>query len=487
MPDENILLIQTDSHDGRLFGAMGHPALQGLTPNMDRLAASGTWFSQTYCNAPLCCPSRASFWSGRYSHRFDAWNNGRGITPETPTFVSRFAESGFHTGVIGRTDHLTGAHSDLARVSAWTRAAAIPRPLHGPPRVILHDAPLSRIRDAQYRHEGCAWLREAAQQARPFMLYLGLHAPHHPFVVSPEWLARISPDTLTLPAADHLAHPLLPLQQLQKGGLQALEPEAMRLRRQAYLATITAIDDMLGDVLETLEATGLRDRTWVVFTSDHGEMAGEHRQYLKQTHFEASARVPLLVSGPGVRAGHRVEQPVSLIDLPPTLFDLAGVTPLEGADGHSLAPELHGARGNHPGCVFAEHHASTCPVGSYLWRRGDWKLIAYPGFPSLLFNLRDDPDELNDCTQSRPDVAAALEAEMRAAIDITAIETRAAADDRADFGAWRETALREGVYADRMADFYGRASGACPEPWRETDEARIIAWLDGTPLPVPVT
>ncbi len=481
----NLIFIQTDSQDGRLLGCLGQPALRTATPHLDRLVSEGALLEQAYCNFPLCCPSRASLWSGRSPHRIEAWNNSLGILPETPTFVSIMAEAGYRTQVFGRTDHQSGAHSLHARISSWTRAAAIPRPLHSAPRIRPWEGGPPHVKDSLAVRQSCDWLREEASPSdrRPFLLYLGLHMPHHPFAPSPEALARIPVGAVGLPPLDRLDHPLLPLQRLQKGAGSACAPDAMRQRRRAYFATIAEVDTLLGHVLDAIDAQGLRERTFVIFCSDHGEMAGEHRQYLKQTLFESSARVPLIVRGPGIPAGLRIRKPVSLLDLHPTLFELAGLPVPQGAEGCSFATELTGASGAHLGRVFAEYHASTCPTGSFMLRRDDWKLLAFPGYPPLLFNLRDDPDELQDRSAREPETLRRLEAELHGWVDPERISARAMETDCAHFQTWRETARREGVYAERMADIYGRAQGSFTLPWRSEDEDRIEAWLSGSPLP----
>ncbi len=486
----NIVIIQTDSHDGRLLGCMGHPALRHATPNIDRLASQGVTFENTYCNYPLCCPSRASMWSGRFAHNIGAWNNYRGISPNDATFATALETAGYQIGVFGKTDYLSENHSGTARLAAWSRAASIPRPVHGekkPPTVLSENKIRVRGNDWRTVDKGVNWINEAATDQKPFLLYLGITSPHHSFGASRHYLERIPTDALTLPAEDSLDHPLLALQRLQKNWNHALDEEGMLLRRRIYFAMIAEIDTMVGEVLETLAGNGLNDNTWIIFTSDHGEMAGEHGQYIKLTHFEASSRIPLIVRGPGVPAGERIRTPASLIDLHPTLLDLGGAPLPANLDGHSLVPELTGGIKSRPARVFAEHHSTTCPTGAFMLRRDQWKYIAYPGYPSLLFNLDDDPDELHDLCAGQPEMVQVLDAELREIVDYEAIDAQAKAEDRECFAAWREETLREGTYAAQMAAVYSGA-GHPPlpvQPWREEDEQRIRQWLAGNPPQVP--
>ncbi len=488
----NIIIIQSESQDGRLMGCLGHPAMAAATPNLDRMAGKGVVFENYYCNYPLCCPSRASLWSGQFPHKLRAWNNYRGLEPDAPTFISRLQEAGYQTAVLGRTDHISGRHSLDVRVGAWSRAAAIPRPVHGEktaPQIIPEPVERVHEKDWQVVDQGREWLHNAAadHDSQPFVLYLGFHNVHPPFVTSSRYLDLIPEDKTDLPCEDHLNHPLLGLQRLQKNWNHALDRESMLLRRRIYFAMIAEMDAMAGSVLEALADSGLEDNTWVVFTSDHGEMAGEHRQYLKLTHFEASSRVPLIVRAPGGKSGKRIQTPASLVDIYPTLLDLAGTEIPDVCDGHSLLPEVTGVASDRPGRVFAEHHSTTCPTGAFMLRRDQWKYIAYPGYPPLLFNLEEDPDELRDLSTIRPEAVQALEAELRDIVDYEAVDVQAKAEDRKCFAAWREEALRQGTYEEQMAAVYsgvGHPPGPV-QPWRLEDEERIRQWLAGETPPLP--
>ena len=136
----NILLFMTDSMDGRVMRHLGHPAAH--TPNMDRLAALGTSFSNAYCNSPQCAPSRASYWSGQYVHRVEAWNNPSGLPMDAPTFGTHLQDAGYGLHVFGKTDYRVGGHSLKARLTAWMRAANIKRPHNPRPQATTyHPAP----------------------------------------------------------------------------------------------------------------------------------------------------------------------------------------------------------------------------------------------------------------------------------------------------------------------------------------------------------
>ena len=177
------------------------------------------------------------------------------------------------------------------------------------------------------------------------------------------------------------------------------DDEILAIRRH-YFAMVAETDAMLGQVLDTLEATGQLDDTYVIFASDHGEMNMEHRQTLKNALYEASARVPLIVAGPGLQQGVISNDLVSLIDLFPTLMDMAGLDHPQGIDGVSLLPLCRGDATGRPNYVFSEYHSNFSNTGIAMWRQGPWKYVRYAGYHPQLFNLHDDPEEIHNLVPS---------------------------------------------------------------------------------------
>ena len=160
----NVLFIQCDSMDGRAMGYMDHPAMRQATPNLDALAHRGVLFRNTYCNNPICCPSRASMWSGLYTHVCEGWNNYKGLEEDTPTFRDQLAAGGYLTQTFGKTDYLSGRHTIRARVTPWTRSARIMRPSHRmrAPRILEDNRSRVHERDWQDVDRTIAWLRARA-------------------------------------------------------------------------------------------------------------------------------------------------------------------------------------------------------------------------------------------------------------------------------------------------------------------------------------
>jgi choline-sulfatase len=229
--------------------------------------------------------------------------------------------------------------------------------------------------------------------------------------------------------ADPHSRRLRQMSGIDDAGLTAAQ---IRRARHAYFAAISYVDDRIGQVLAALRESGMEDDTIVVFTADHGEMLGERGLWFKMAFFEDAARVPLVVRLPRglARAGARIADPVSLLDLAPTLMDLAGLDPPAPGetDGTSLAPLLRGD-GGRDAPVLAEYLAEGVTAPAVMVRRGRHKYIRCPGDPDILYDLAADPHERRDLAAAPgagpdDDAAAALRAEADARWDLAAVERR---------------------------------------------------------------
>ncbi len=479
----SIVMFQSDSHDGRLMGCLGHPALEGLTPNMDRLAREGTLFTNTYCNNPMCCPSRSSMWTGLFTHHIKAWNNYLGVPEDHPILQERLDEAGTNVGLFGKQDYRSGAHTIRARVHAWTRGARILRPAYrmGPPGV--DDTQEQRVHKGDWSNldKSIAFLREHADDTTPFFCYIGTNAPHPKFHTSRYYYDMIDPDKVELPPADESMHPVMEYHVLSKNWEHGTDPASVLRIRRIYYAMVVEVDRMLGELLQAIDDLGLGEDTLVLFTSDHGEMNMEHGTFYKSSAYDSAVRVPLIVRGPGVQAGARVTRCASLVDLYPTIADLAGLSKLADLDGWSLVPDLRGDPSEHPDRAFAEIHDTTCDTGVFMLRAGEWKYVAYPGYEPQLFHLPSDPYEVRDLHAAEPGKTREMDALLRREVDVDAVDAEAKAYDRAAFAAWRAERKEAGDYEALMAKVYSGWDGLDERPdllrsWTAEDEANIERW-----------
>jgi arylsulfatase K len=489
----NIVFIHAESMDGRKMGCMGHPALKNATPNMDRLAREGVLYRNAYTNCPVCNPSRAGMWTGKYPNYRDCWNNHEGLKDGVQTFQDTLNAAGYRTKAIGPIDYAYGKHSIRDRVGSWTRAAMIERPTVRTPLQIVCPPGEANQRDWQHTHNAIKEISEAAKGTRPFWTYLTTGLVHPAFVAEQRHLDMIDVDAIDIPprfGLEGTANPAVRQQRILKNCDKQFSESMVRDIRHIYFAMIAALDEMVGRVLQHIDDLGLADSTYVIFSSDHGEMAGEQNQVLKRSMFEASAHVPLIVRGPGVQQGVEVESPVSLVDLYPTFMDMASVDYADFAnrpgyapdlDGESLLPQLTTGADRVQDWAMCEYHGDRVCTGTFMLRQDEWKLIRHMGFDSELYNLKSDPDEAADVSAENPEVVTRLEGVLDANFDCDGIDNRAREYDRAEFLKWREKGRTEGTYEDTMAHVYSGFDRQCIEdmrPWTSVEEDKIEAWLE---------
>ena len=495
MPSQpNIVFIHAESMDGRKMGCMGHPAMQNATPHMDRLASEGVLFTNAYTNSPVCNPSRASMWSGKYPHYYACWNNHEGLRDHVPTWQNTFESAGYRTLTIGPIDYAYGKHSIRDRIGSWTRAANIRRPISRTPLPQVVADGKANGRDWDRTYQALDHLHRHAITDRPFWLYLTTGLVHPAFTAEKRHMPLIAADNIDIPPTlmplDATQNPAIAYQRVTKNCDKQFSESLVREIRHTYFAMIAALDEMVGRVLQAIDDLGLRDNTYVIFSSDHGEMAGDQNQVLKRSMYEASAHVPLIVRGPDVQKGGVVNTPVSLVDLYPTFTDMARIRYADYAgnaaypnalDGESLLPQLTAYAPRKRDWAMCEYHGDRCATGTFMLRRGDWKYVKHVGFDAELFNLKDDPDETTDLVHDKPEIARELDQILGENFDCEGIDARAKQYDREHFVTWREQARKEGIYEDAMARVYSGYDRVCIEdiaPWTDENEQQIEAWLE---------
>jgi choline-sulfatase len=411
----NILVIQADQLAARYLGAYGLPIAS--TPNIDSLAASGATFDSAYTNFPLCAPSRFSMMSGQLASTIGAYDNGAEFTSSTPTFAHYLRHLDYHTCLVGKM-HFVGAdqlHGFEQRLTTdiypgdfgWTGDWTEVRPQYGNDVITFTDAGIcKRNVQIEYDDEVCHRARRKLYELargndeRPFMLFASFTHPHDPFQCRQEHWDRYAHDDITLPQVNTAQQDMDPysLRLIAQYGLAGKPPSDAQLRvaRHAYLGSISYLDDLVGELLAVLRETGLEDNTVIIVTSDHGEMLGEHGLWYKKTFFEDACRIPLIISHPQL-AARRVAANVSLLDLLPTLLELAGdsaeASLVDAIDGHSLwglASESD-ASWNHP--VFAENLAESATTPLLMVKQDQIKYIYSAVDPHQLFDLAVDPLE----------------------------------------------------------------------------------------------
>ncbi|MBT3359299.1 MAG: sulfatase-like hydrolase/transferase [Rhodospirillales bacterium] len=424
MPQErpNILFIMSDQHTQRVMGCYGDDVV--ATPNLDRLANCGVTFDAAYTPSPLCVPARMSFLTGRYPNRQSCWTNSDMLPSDQPTIAHCLGAAGYNPILVGRMhsigpDQLRGFVRREVGDHSTNWIGGVPHSLgvlnktNDPYRVSLDKSGAGQssyeCHDDDVTAATLQVLDEIAEarkggDAEPFALSVGYLMPHQPFVARPEFYDRYKgrvglPD---IPAVEN-EHPYMTEWRDFTGISDVPDDTAVRART-AYYALVEEMDAMIGCILDKLEELGLAENTLVVYTSDHGDQLGERGLWWKQTFYDESAKIPLLMSWPGtLPQGQHRGQVVNLIDLAATLLEAADAPPLPDADGRSF---LQVARdGNRP--WIDETFSEYCTDGVAPWtlptptrqrmiRTDRWKLNYYDGYRAQLFDMQNDPGETRD-------------------------------------------------------------------------------------------
>ncbi|NXN17883.1 ARSK Arylsulfatase, partial [Indicator maculatus] len=454
--------------DGRLTF---HPGNQTVDlPSIHFMSRSGTIFLNAYTNSPICCPSRAAMWSGLFTHVTESWNNFKGLDPGYVTWMDLMEQHGYHTQKYGKLDYTSGHHSVSNRVEAWTRDVDFLLRQEGRPMVNLTgDRQHVRVKEADWKNTDKAvnWIKEEAiNLTQPFALYLGLNLPHpYPspytgenfgastFLTSPYWLQKVNYEAVKIPKWSPLSemHPVDYYSSYTKNCTGEFTREEVRNIRAFYYAMCAETDAMLGEVISALRDTKLLQKTVVMFTADHGELAMDHRQFYKMSMYEGSSHVPLLAMGPGVKEEQQVPNAVSLVDIYPTMLDVAGIPVPQNLSGYSLTPLLHGKADNEvsppkvparPRWVLSEFHGCNVNSSSYMLRAGRWKYIAYGDGHSVLpqlFDLSEDPDELTNVAAKLPGVVRSLDGMLRSIVNYPKVSSAVQEYNKREFIAWKES------------------------------------------------
>lgn len=425
----NILLIMTDQHSKNFLGSYGNDIVR--TPNLDKLASQGMRFENAYCASPLCVPSRMSFLTSSTPSENEVWNNQHILHPSIPTWATLLSTAGYETALLGRM-HFCGPDQrhGFEQRPIGERTAGMPgmTPKGGPFWTRFPGSTSGQSRegveiagkghthyqwgDEERTRAAVNWLKDKAstESERPFAAVVGYTLPHCPYVATPE-LFDYYYDKTDIPEIEENQPETVKRFRRIRGILDPpLSEEQVRVARTAYYGLCEHMDSLIGRVLDTLDETGLSENTVVVYCSDHGEMAGEHGCWWKSNYYEHSVGVPMIVRWPGVVQPGTVSDSVcNLMDIGPTLAEIAGTSFPYDITGRSMIRILKNGKDDNwideTTSELADFRGGMLP--SKMIRSGPWKMWVYgdyPEMPPALYNLEDDPNELNDLGEN-PDYA----------------------------------------------------------------------------------
>lgn len=449
MDPKNLLFIISDQHSRRLSGCYGNPTIQ--TPNIDRLAESGTRFTSAYTCCPICVPARASLATGRYVHQIGYWDNSFAYDGKIPSWGHRLRQQGYQVDSIGKL-HFKGQGSD----HGFTQEIEPLNVVDGIGDIlscIRDDPPFRKNRtgiteagtgtstylqyDKRNADNACRWLAEHRTDRKPWCLFLSFVCPHPPYI-SPEDTFNLYPlNKIPLAPQWHQEewpdHSEINYFRQFSDFTRPFSESTLRNVNAAYYGVCTSLDRQIGRILDAVEENNLCHKTRIIYTSDHGECLGARGLFGKRTLYEESSGIPFILSGPDVPAAKTSTTPISLIDCFPTILEAMGASAdvedrdLPGISLWQVAQEPDIDRK-----VFSEYHAVGSRNAAYMLRSRQYKLIHYVNAPSQLFDLEKDPNECSDLseeTDHKP-VLEKLERYLRNILDPNATNTQAKADQK---------------------------------------------------------
>ena len=398
----NILLISIDDLNDWVGCMGGHP--QAKTPNIDRVAKMGTLFNNAHCQSPVCNPSRASMMTGRYPHTSGVYFLGPDLK-EAPvlknlkTMPEVFADHGYKTMAAGKIYHRGDKRFFQEYLPTGGFGPRPPKKISQPHGHPLWDWGIFPDDDNVMPDMKCAkWAVDQLSQKhdKPFFMGVGFYRPHVPMFATKKWFDMHPKDKIKLPAV-----PGDDLKDLSKYAIDLTNLEHVSPTHewvtgagqwehavQSYLASVTFVDHCLGLVLDALEKSKHADNTIIALFSDHGFHLGEKERWAKRSLWEDGTRVPVVVVAPGHKASQKTNRPAELLDIFPTLLELAGLPKDETQEGQSLVPIM-----KKPQREWKHPAITSFGLGNYSIRSTNYRFIQYFEGSRELYDLRDDPHE----------------------------------------------------------------------------------------------
>lgn len=414
----NIIIIQSDEHNPNMFGAAGDSI--AITPNIDKIAKQGVLFTNAYCQNPISVPSRMSMLTVKYSQSINVFGNSDPLVMEFKTFADYFNMQGYKSAIIGKM-HFQGIGQELKHgferpygdegsevlSGKWEREelekigkTALKNRKPGAAKV--SDFSMDINKDVQIFPYAKKFLSE--NKNNPFLLICSFLRPHFPYEASQKYFDMYK-GRVKLPIdfnSDEKNWPVSSQIENKQYKFDHLTKEEIIHAREVYYGMITWVDDQIGLIIDELERQGLKDNTLIIYTSDHGEMAGEHCLWYKNTFYKASVGIPFIFSCPKHIKANQISNCVTgNIDIFPTICDVAGIKKPEGLEGNSIWSVLTGHeslvdryicsetyRNGIPGCMVCNQH----------WKYFEYKPCVKNNFTKevFLFDLQKDPNEMQN-------------------------------------------------------------------------------------------
>lgn len=413
MNPTNVLVLCVDQQSTKVLGCYGNQVVK--TPNIDRLAALGTRFTNSYTSCPICVPARASMATGRYVHEIQTWDNAHPYTGQLPSWGHRLQHYGHRAISIGKLHYRnetddTGFTEQIIPMHVAKGGGDIKSCLRKPlpggkERSKLVEqlgpggSPKTRY-DSQVTELACKWLKEeGSRDNKPWALFVSQVSPHPPLTPPQEFYDLYDAELITMPkGVSEDLHPWVQAFRNTRNDDDFMDDETRRQALINYYALCSFADYNIGLILQALEEAGLYDTTRIIYTSDHGDNLGARSLWSKCDMYEEAAKIPMIISGTGVPQNHLCSTATSLVDLFPTILESVGIDPdvKENESRGTSLLKIANQEDDPSRVAFSEYHAAASPSAAYMIRKSNFKLIHYEGYRPELFDLDQDPEELNN-------------------------------------------------------------------------------------------
>ncbi len=421
----NIIFLFSDDQSFKDVNALGNPEV--ITPTMDKLVEEGTTFTHTYnmggWNGAICVASRAMIISGRSVWRAQQISGNYSKNEDLDKTWPRLMQTaGYETYMSGKWHVQAKPDSIFNHVGHVLRGMPFDTP-EGYDRPQSSNDTLWKPWKKEFggywkggkhwselvKEDAVSFIDDAAKKDNPFFMYIAFNAPHDPRQSPKKYVDKYPLENISVPES---FIPEYPYAETMGAGRKLRDERlapfprteyAVKVNRQEYYAITTHLDDQIKDIIETLEKNGLKENTYIFFTSDHGLAIGEHGLLGKQNMYDHSMRVPLMIVGPNIDKGKKIDTDIYLQDVMATALDISGIKKPEYIEFNSL---LELAKGTQTKSKYSSIYGVYEKASQRMIRKDNYKLILYPKSKKvLLYNLKEDPLELKDIASNPENIA----------------------------------------------------------------------------------
>lgn len=422
----NIIMIISDEQNAGIMGCAGDPWVN--TPNLDNLAAGGILFDAHYCSSPICAPSRQSLTMGKYVSHHNVWNNGIGCPNDSPSLPRILNESGYESFLVGGMKY----NGNNYGFSQYTEEKGVILPNAGgkknsgklQPRKRIpagifknngnalgeefspmgaHDQHMETFTDVQRCKDALSFIRQRKETDKPFFLVVGFIAPHYPLEATNDLINKYK-GKIPMPEVpkDYISKLPLNYKHLRnERKFENVPDDVKKLARESYYARVEWGDKKVGEVVNAIKNSSFSDNTVIIYTSDHGENLGEHGLWWKNSLYNSSVEVPLIMNWPKRWPGGQKRTKASgSVDLVQTIAEIAEAKTPKNWDGNSMLKWLDNPSSAWKDMAISEYYAGYIASGIAMIRKEDWKYVyhtradAKHGPEIELYNVQKDPKEL---------------------------------------------------------------------------------------------